>query len=346
MRWLHFSHLILAGAVSTPAPSSAPGEAHLLVATSRATVLTAIIVGAVVLVAVAGGVGGTGAGAGPEDPAAAEENRLQLAVAAAPSAEANAEAGRGEHGQPPHGVAGDGAVVQRGDHEVEEVDSESEVGDELAAGDEGDDCKGPSTQAKASLLQDSEKRETRHAGRANLHAEAAVEQPDEGQQPPVRRVAAHAIPAEDELKAEAEAGDEGREEHEDEGDGVKGKLQDADLGGDAGGRHLGEGAGTRRFPATRHGDGLVGKSCGGEEGAEDPGGCPSRPLEGMGSDDASAVEKLGLVGWDQRPSAIGGSSSRSTKRIPLESRTSRHEPQARNRDKMLMYFETEPMGRQ
>lgn len=81
--------------------------------------------------------------AGPEDPAAEEEDGLQLAVAASPHAQADGGGGGGEHGEPPHGVAREGARVEACEEEVEEVGCEGEVGDEFAARDEDDHGEGP-----------------------------------------------------------------------------------------------------------------------------------------------------------------------------------------------------------
>jgi hypothetical protein len=85
-----------------------------------------------------------------------------------------------------------------------------------------------------------------------LHAETPVEDPDKGDEPAVRGVGANRLPAEDEVDGEGGAGDEGGEEHEDKGDGVEEGLEDGDLGGDAHGLHLVEGAGAGRSPAASH----------------------------------------------------------------------------------------------
>jgi hypothetical protein len=86
--------------------------------------------------------------AGPEDPAAEEEDGLQLAVAAPPHAQADGGGGGGEHGEPPHGVAREGARVEACEEQVEEVDCEGEVGDEFAARDEDDHGERPGDENK------------------------------------------------------------------------------------------------------------------------------------------------------------------------------------------------------
>ena len=79
----------------------------------------------------------------PQDAPAAEEDGLELAVPAPPHAQGDAEGAGGGHGEPPHGVARQGAGVEGGEEEVEEVDREGEVGDEFTSGDEDDDGDGP-----------------------------------------------------------------------------------------------------------------------------------------------------------------------------------------------------------
>lgn len=95
---------------------------------------------------------GSGSGrfgpSGGEDPPPSKEDGLQLPVPAAPDAEAGREGGRGEHGEPPHGVAGEAAGVEGRDDEVEEVDGEGKVGDELGPSDEGDQGDGSSRGGK------------------------------------------------------------------------------------------------------------------------------------------------------------------------------------------------------
>lgn len=165
--------------------------------------------------------------AGPEDPAAEEEDGLQLAVAASPHAQADGGGGGGEHGEPPHGVAREGARVEACEEEVEEVGGEGEVGDEFAARDEDDHGEG--------------------------HAKASVENPHKGQEPSLRCIAADAIPPEDEVEVEGHAGDEGREEHEDQGGEVVEGLEAGYLGGDFERLELCEGAGARGPASASHG---------------------------------------------------------------------------------------------
>lgn len=86
----------------------------------------------------------------------------------------------------------------------------------------------------------------------DVHAEASVEEPYKCHEPPLRRVAAHAVPCEDEVEAEGHAGDEGGEEEEDEGGEVVEGLEGRDLGGDFERLQFGEGAGARGSAATSH----------------------------------------------------------------------------------------------
>lgn len=58
-------------------------------------------------------------------------------------------------------------------------------------------------------------RKKRGEGRGDIH-NAGTAQPDEAHQPPLRRVAAQAAPAEHEVEAEARPGDEGSEEHQEQ----------------------------------------------------------------------------------------------------------------------------------
>lgn len=194
--------------------------------------------------------------AGPEDPAAEEEDGLQLAVAASPHAQADGGGGGGEHGEPPHGVAREGARVEACEEEVEEVDCEGEVGDEFAARDEDDHGERPGDEKNKMLASFDFTivflREIKVKTVLYAHAKAAVENPHKGQEPSLRRIAADAIPPENEVEVERNAGDQGGEEHEDEGGKVVEGLEAGYLGGDFERLELCEGAGARGPASAGH----------------------------------------------------------------------------------------------
>ena len=87
---------------------------------------------------------------------------------------------------------------------------------------------------------------------SDAHAEPAVEDPDKGHDPALRRVATDAVPAEEKAGAERRAGDEGCEEEEDERGGVIEGLEGGDLGRDFERWELREGPCPRRSAAAWH----------------------------------------------------------------------------------------------
>ena len=68
-----------------------------------------------------------------------ESDRLHIAIPRRPNAETDHEGGGAELQEPPEKVGGEGAGVEGCGEEVEEVDGESEVGDEFGAGEEDED---------------------------------------------------------------------------------------------------------------------------------------------------------------------------------------------------------------
>lgn len=88
----------------------------------------------------------------------------------------------------------------------------------------------------------------------SVHAESSVEEPDKGHEPSLGCVAAHAVPAENQVEAKRHARDQSGEEHEDEGGEVVEGLEDGDLGGDFEGREFREGAGARGSATASHCD--------------------------------------------------------------------------------------------
>lgn len=163
--------------------------------------------------------------------APAERHGPQFAVPTPPRRQRDGHGACAAHRQPPRRMSRDLARVEGGDDEVEGVHGEGEVGDEFGAADE--------------------------EGYGEGHEEAPVENPDEAEEPALRRVAAHGGPAEDEVNAEVGAGDERGEEHEGEGDGVVERLQGGDLTDDLEGWEFGQGAGARGAAPARHGGGCV-----------------------------------------------------------------------------------------
>lgn len=86
----------------------------------------------------------------------------------------------------------------------------------------------------------------------HAHAKTSVEDPHKGHEPSLCCIAADVIPPENEVEVEGHAGDEGREEHEDEGGAVVEGLEAGYLGGDFERLELCEGAGARGPASAGH----------------------------------------------------------------------------------------------
>ena len=96
------------------------------------------------------------------------------------------------------------------------------------------------------------------------HQQAPIQYPDKPHQPPLRRVAAHGVPAKDQIQAELSPRDQHGEEHQDQRDRIVQRLQRRDLAENLERGELREGARARRPPPTRHR--LVVAGCGRGEG--------------------------------------------------------------------------------